>query len=101
MPLKRCQNNGQSGWKWGDSGKCYTGPNAKKMAIKQGIAIEGPDKFKDKIKSLLLLKGVSHDEIAEAALLGGVIPNEVMPQHPALAHTIASTPKYRAICLGT
>jgi len=48
MPLKKCQKNGKSGWKWGDSGKCYTGPGAKKKAIKQGIAIEGPDKFAKK-----------------------------------------------------
>ena len=45
MPLKRCSENNQSGWKWGDSGKCYTGPDAKKKAIKQGIRIEGPKKF--------------------------------------------------------
>ncbi len=42
MPLKRC---GKNGWKWGDGGKCYTGKDAKKQAIKQGIAIEGPKKF--------------------------------------------------------
>jgi phage head maturation protease len=24
MPLKRCQDDDQPGWKWGDSGKCYT-----------------------------------------------------------------------------
>jgi len=46
MPLKRCTSNGKSGWKWGDQGKCYTGPGAKKRAIKQGIAIEGPERFK-------------------------------------------------------
>lgn len=39
MPLKRCTSNGQPGWKWGNSGKCYTGPGAKKKAIKQGIAM--------------------------------------------------------------
>lgn len=44
MPLKRCQINGKDGWKWGDEGKCYTGPEAKKDAIRQGIAVEG-DKF--------------------------------------------------------
>lgn len=38
--------NGKSGWKYGDSGKCYTGPDAKKNATKQGLAIDGPDKFK-------------------------------------------------------
>lgn len=45
MPLKQC---GDNGWKWGDQGKCFTGPGAKKKAIKQGIAIEGPEKFKQK-----------------------------------------------------
>lgn len=39
MPIKECQINGESGFKWGDQGKCYTGPDAKKKAIAQGIAI--------------------------------------------------------------
>lgn len=43
MPAKRCQINGTEGWKWGDEGKCYTGPDGKKKAISQGIAIEGGD----------------------------------------------------------
>lgn len=46
MPVKECQDNGKQGYKWGDSGKCYTySPknigqknNAKKSAIIQGIA---------------------------------------------------------------
>lgn len=46
MPVKKCQINGKSGYKWGDEGKCYTGPNAKKKAIAQGIAIE-KEKFND------------------------------------------------------
>ena len=36
MPLKRCG----SGWKWGDSGKCFTGPDARQKALEQGRAIE-------------------------------------------------------------
>lgn len=48
MPLKRCDSKSQKGWKWGDQGNCYIGKNAKNLAIKQGLAIEGPDKF-DKI----------------------------------------------------
>lgn len=48
MPLRKCTNNGKSGYQWGDEGKCFTGPNAKKKAIRQGIAIEGPDKFRQK-----------------------------------------------------
>jgi hypothetical protein len=47
MPLKKCNENNKSGWKWGDSGKCFVGPNGKKQAIKQGIAIEGPKKFSE------------------------------------------------------
>lgn len=45
MPLKKCQNNGKDGWKWGDQGTCYTGKEGKNQAIKQGVAIEGPEKF--------------------------------------------------------
>jgi len=40
MPLKRCIKNGKQGWKWGDSGYCYTGANAREKASKQGRAIE-------------------------------------------------------------
>lgn len=39
MPLKRCTINGKRGWKWGDAGKCYTGPRGKAKAIKQAQAI--------------------------------------------------------------
>jgi len=48
MPLKKCTVDGKPGWQWGAQGKCYTGPNAKKQAIKQGVAIEGPEKFSQK-----------------------------------------------------
>jgi hypothetical protein len=24
MPAKRCKKDGKPGWKWGDSGHCYT-----------------------------------------------------------------------------
>jgi hypothetical protein len=39
MPVKKCQSGGKSGWKYGDTGKCYTGKDAKKKAIKQGLAV--------------------------------------------------------------
>lgn len=39
MPIKKCIINGKSGWKYGDVGTCYTGPNGKKKAIAQAIAI--------------------------------------------------------------
>ena len=50
MPLKSCSENNESGWKWGDQGKCYTGKDAKKKALKQGVAIEGPKKFSEMAK---------------------------------------------------
>lgn len=40
MPVKPCTRDGKSGYKYGDSGKCYTGPGARKKATKQGQAIE-------------------------------------------------------------
>lgn len=40
MPLKRCQKNGKRGWKFGDSGFCYTGADAKRKAEEQGRAIK-------------------------------------------------------------
>ena len=39
MPLHRCTKNGEIGWKWGSVGTCYIGPNGKKKAIEQAIAI--------------------------------------------------------------
>lgn len=38
MPVKRCTSSGKRGWKWGDSGKCYTGSGAKEKAERQGKA---------------------------------------------------------------
>lgn len=40
MPVKRCQKSGRPGYKFGDAGKCFTGPNAKAMAAEQGRAIK-------------------------------------------------------------
>jgi hypothetical protein len=39
MPIKQCQINGKDGWKYGDEGTCYTGPEGKRKAISQAIAI--------------------------------------------------------------
>tara|TARA_R110000824_G_scaffold70829_2_gene181625 strand:+ start:1845 stop:2141 length:297 start_codon:yes stop_codon:yes gene_type:complete len=37
MPLIKCADRG---WKFGEKGKCYTGPDAKNKARKQGVAIK-------------------------------------------------------------
>ena len=54
MPLKKCTTDNKGGYKWGNEGKCYTGPNAKKEAIKQGLAIEGPEKFSQYMRILAI-----------------------------------------------
>jgi len=56
MPLVRCRKDNKPGWKYGDSGVCYTytannkksEAAAKLKAIRQGIAIsrESGEKFK-------------------------------------------------------
>lgn len=43
MPAKPCQKNGKKGWKWGNSGFCYTGVDAKQKAIEQGKAIHASE----------------------------------------------------------
>jgi len=39
MPVKRCTRRGQSGYRWGDAGKCYIGEGAREKALSQGQAI--------------------------------------------------------------
>lgn len=38
MPVRRCQKDNNPGWQWGNSGACYTGPDAKQKASRQGRA---------------------------------------------------------------
>lgn len=40
MPIMKCQKNGKTGFKYGETGACYTGPGAREKARKQGQAIE-------------------------------------------------------------
>lgn len=39
MPIQDCWIDGRKGKRWGRSGKCYTGPNAAKLALRQAAAI--------------------------------------------------------------
>lgn len=65
MPVMSCSEDGKSGWKYGNSGKCYTYPTgdkkasgqAKLKAYKQGAAITGGtmkevDNLEQKINSM-------------------------------------------------
>lgn len=40
MPLQNCTNDEKSGFRWGSNGHCYTGPGAKKKAVKQGLSYD-------------------------------------------------------------
>jgi len=50
MPIIDCTKNGKPGKKCGQSGKCYTGPDAAQNAANQCIAI-GHSPSSDKRKS--------------------------------------------------
>lgn len=39
MPVKKCQREGKSGFKWGDAGKCFIGAGAEARALAVGRAI--------------------------------------------------------------
>lgn len=41
MPVKGCQGGSKSGYKYGDSGKCYVGKGGKATAERQGRTIKG------------------------------------------------------------
>lgn len=40
MPVRRCSKGRKKGYKYGSSGKCYTGKSAKAKAKRQGRAIK-------------------------------------------------------------
>lgn len=66
MPIKECQINGKSGWKYGNEGTCYTGPNGKKKAIAQAIAIVSANP-KDIVNLASGKVSVDYDDTASTA----------------------------------
>lgn len=44
MPIQDCQVDGKPGWRWGASGKCYTGKRARARALRQARAIKRAQK---------------------------------------------------------
>ena len=62
MPVKACSEKGLNGWKWGDSGKCYTYPTgnttasgkAKQKAFLQGAAMTGGKMTEDKTETIFI-----------------------------------------------
>ena len=48
MPVHTCTKDGKQGYKYGSSGKCYTGAGAKTKAAAQGRAINANRKSSKK-----------------------------------------------------
>lgn len=40
MPTQPCKTDGKPGFRFGKTGKCFTGPGAREKANKQGAAIK-------------------------------------------------------------
>lgn len=77
MPMKRC---GDDGWKWGDSGKCYTGPGAKKKAIKQMVAEKengAKAEYQDFVIEVIEDAEISLDEMTDAFIEAGYHGSEM------------------------
>lgn len=74
MPIQSCSQDGKSGYQYGKHGKCYTHDgsdaskkNAKKKAIKQGLAEQynGGHKFEGALFTPEDLEGISTGELIE------------------------------------
>lgn len=70
MPLQQCENNG---WQWGNSGKCYTGPDARKKALKQGAVIEIQKHAKGEDVNFDEINELSVEEFNECYAEAGVV----------------------------
>ncbi len=48
MPVMPCQSGGKRGFKWGSSGKCFTGKGGRVKAARQGRAIKASQSRRSK-----------------------------------------------------
>lgn len=96
MPLQTCSSDGKPGFRWGESGRCYTYASgdstgrraAKQKAIKQGIAIEGPDAVREQLAKahsvgLYIACWLPVEVAADIAIAGGELPETL---HVTLAY---------------
>ncbi len=100
MPINTCRSDGKPGYKYGNSGKCYTyTPNddasklaAKKKAIKQGLVIEGPEKFKREMSKsdIDIYREIVEDETSteQERATAYQLYLECLPREAALRHEV-------------
>jgi hypothetical protein len=89
VPVKRCQEDGRPGFKWGDQGKCYAYDagsdagrrRAKELAIRQGIAVEGPDAVKAGSPSAVEL---SSQNLRRVGKIFTLVTHVRLARHPRL-----------------
>lgn len=88
MPVMPCKKGGKSGYKWGPSGVCFTGPGAKERATAVGRAVYARERG-DAMKA-------EEDDVSQAELEAAIaevsdadLPEvlAVLPFHPAELRT--------------
>lgn len=86
MPPQRCQRSGVKGWRWGTSGKCFTGKGAKAKAERQGRAIEAAIATRNAMRRLGVIASVAAVDI-ESLCACGLVANrtKIVPSNPLKA----------------
>ena len=83
MPVKECQRDGMPGFKWGDSGKCFTGSGAKAKATAVGRAIfaqrakfDSEEAWSSQGEFEEIIDGIPEEGITEALVALPFLPEE-------------------------
>ncbi len=93
MPAQKCQINNKPGWKWGESGKCFPGPQGKEKALAQGRAIKASqsrnDLFPLIFSSIDYKKQLIKQRREQLVAAGGRLPSpSKKPTRPASGKTL-------------
>jgi len=83
MPIMRCQKDGKSGYKWGESGVCFTGSNARARATAVARAVHarrGAEKSGANVDDISLSDIEAHVAGLNGTELGHLMA--VLPFHP-------------------
>lgn len=105
MPLMTCSIDGISGYKWGESGTCYTGPQARQKALAQGAAIH--------VSKSVYLEDIALKEFCElhnvtgSELLAALDDDSQTKTHPGTSRVVKTVDDknlvfgFANVCLGT
>lgn len=81
MPVQRCQREGSKGWKWGQAGHCFLGPDAKQKAAFVGRQARG-DAVSVRAPRIprMLEERRRRDLLRRVRLMQGVLMNQLGPE---------------------